>query len=396
MQALARADLGRLFDALHAEGYRVIGPTLRDGAIVYDAIEGPADLPIGWTDEQAPGRYRLARRGDDACFGYVVGPHSWKARLFPAREPLYQARRRPDGRVGFEAVMPEEGKQAFLGVRACEVAAMEVQDRVFLEGPLAEPRYAARRRGAFLVGVSCLEPGGLCFCASTDTGPRVDHGVDLSLCELPSAYPLEAGDRVLVSGRADVPVADWDRCFVEQQVPYSNALACRLADGTPYLCGPMARLHHHADRLHPVAAEARRACGLARTVRNPYRSIVVRAIEIVHAFAEAIDIVDAYTEPDRPFAEVTPRAAAGAGATEAPRGLLWHRYTLGADGLVKDARIVPPTSQNQARIERDLAGLAPALLALSHEEATRRCEQLIRAYDPCISCATHFLQLTIR
>jgi coenzyme F420-reducing hydrogenase alpha subunit len=209
------------------------------------------------------------------------------------------------------------------------------------------------------------------------------------------AYPLESGDRVLVSGRPDVPVADWDRHFVEQQVPYSNALQCRLADGTPYLCGPMARLHHHADRLHPVAAEAQRACGLARTVRNPYRSIVVRAIEIVHAFAEALAIVDAYQEPDRPFVEAVPRAAAGAGATEAPRGLLWHRYALSAGGLVDAARIVPPTSQNQARIEQDLAGLAPALLALPHDAATRRCEQLIRAYDPCISCATHFLKLEI-
>src|SRR6185437_6031153 len=122
MQALARADLGRLFDALHAEGYRVIGPTLRDSAIVYDEIDGPADLPIGWTDEQAPGRYRLARRNDDAYFGYVVGPHSWKACLFPSREPLYQARRRPDGRVGFDPMISEGPKQAFLGVRACEVA----------------------------------------------------------------------------------------------------------------------------------------------------------------------------------------------------------------------------------------------------------------------------------
>ena len=208
-------------------------------------------------------------------------------------------------------------------------------------------------------------------------------------------YPLESGDRVLVSGRADVAVADWDQRFVEQQVPYSNALQCRLADGTPYLCGPMARLHHHAERLHPVAAEALRASGLALPVRNPYRSILVRAIEITHAFAEAIDVIDGYEEPDPPFVEIAPRATAGAGATEAPRGLLWHRYTLSAGGLVESARIVPPTSQNQARIERDLAGLAPAILSLSHEEATRRCEQLIRAYDPCISCATHFLKLTI-
>jgi coenzyme F420-reducing hydrogenase alpha subunit len=208
-------------------------------------------------------------------------------------------------------------------------------------------------------------------------------------------YPLESGDQVLVSGRPDVPVAAFQRHFVEEQVPYSNALQCRLADGMPYLCGPMARLHHHRDRLHPAAAEALRTAGLTLPMRNPYRSIVVRAIEIAHAFAEAIDIIDTYEEPDPPFVEVAPRATAGAGATEAPRGLLWHRYSLDAGGLVEDARIVPPTSQNQARIERDLAGLASALLTLPHDAATLRCEQLIRAYDPCISCATHFLRLTI-
>lgn len=209
------------------------------------------------------------------------------------------------------------------------------------------------------------------------------------------AYPLEAGDRIVVSGRADVPIADFDRHFVEQQVPHSTALQCRLADGTPYLCGPMARLNHHADKLHPIAAQARSDHGPSLPVRNPYRSIVVRTIEITHAFAEALDLIDGYVEPDRPFVEVTPRAATGAGATEAPRGLLWHRYALGESGLVEEARIVPPTSQNQARIEQDLAGVAPTLLALPHEEATRRCEQLIRAHDPCISCATHFLKLTI-
>lgn len=209
------------------------------------------------------------------------------------------------------------------------------------------------------------------------------------------AYPLEWGDRIAVTGRPDVAVGDWDQHFVESQVPHSNALQCRLRDGTPYLCGPMARISHHADKLHPIAASALAESGLSLPVRNPYQSIVVRAIEIVHAFAEAIDLVDGYEEPDRAFEEAEPRDGIGSGATEAPRGLLWHRYTLGADGLVKEARIVPPTSQNQARIERDLVGMAPSILSLDHEEATRRCEQLIRAYDPCISCATHFLRLSI-
>ncbi|AUX24241.1 Ni/Fe hydrogenase subunit alpha [Sorangium cellulosum] len=212
------------------------------------------------------------------------------------------------------------------------------------------------------------------------------------------AYPLEWGDRIAITGRPDVPVEQWEQHFVERQVPHSTALQCRLADGSPYLCGPMARLAHHAGKLHPRAAEALRESGIAAPgslTTNPFRSIVVRAVEIVHALAEAIDLVDGYEEPDRPYDEVTPRDAVGFGATEAPRGLLWHRYAMGADGLVREARIVPPTSQNQARIERDLAGIAGELLALDHGAATRRCEQLIRAYDPCISCSTHFLKLTI-
>lgn len=209
------------------------------------------------------------------------------------------------------------------------------------------------------------------------------------------AYPLEAGDSILVSGRDEVALDDWGAAIDEHQVPHSNALSALLPDGAPYLSGPMARLHHHAERLHPIAAEVMREVGLPRTVQNPYLSIVVRAIEVVHAFAEAIDVIDGYAEPERPYVDVTPRAGVGCGATEAPRGLLWHRYSIGDDGLVIDARIVPPTSQNQARIEADLRGIGPSLLALEHGAATQLCEQLIRCYDPCISCATHFLDLRI-
>jgi sulfhydrogenase subunit alpha len=208
-------------------------------------------------------------------------------------------------------------------------------------------------------------------------------------------YPLECGERIAVSDRAPVALDDWGRAMVEHHVEHSNALSALLTDGTPYLCGPQARLHHHAEHLHPVAAEVMREVGLPRTVKNPYQSIVVRGVEIVHAFATAVDIIDAYVEPDAPYVEVTPRASAGCGATEAPRGLLWHRYEVGTDGLVIDARIVPPTSQNQARIEADLRGLGPMLLSMEHAAATSLCEQLIRCYDPCISCATHFLDLRI-
>lgn len=215
------------------------------------------------------------------------------------------------------------------------------------------------------------------------------------------AYPLEEGEGVLIgrpSGTTEhVAFDDFDHHFVESQVPHSNALQCRLRDGTPYLCGPSARLFHHFDKLHPRAREAARAAGLSALVDNPHRTIIARAVEIVHALATALDIVASYVPPSVPFVTASvPGPCVGAAATEAPRGLLWHRYRVASDGTVAEAQIVPPTSQNQARIEADLVALAPSLVALDQAEATARCERLIRCYDPCISCATHFLRLSLR
>jgi coenzyme F420-reducing hydrogenase alpha subunit len=212
------------------------------------------------------------------------------------------------------------------------------------------------------------------------------------------AYPLEFGDELAISGRERIHVDEFLDHFEETHVEHSNALQCHLKDGTPYLVGPMARLHHFHELLHPRAIAALERVGLRLPVRNPYLSIVVRAIELVHAFADALDLVDAYVgegqiEPG--FVTGTVRAGQASGCSEAPRGLCWHRYTVDDEGLITEARIIPPTSQNQARIERDLVALAPDLLRLEHGPATLRCEQLIRSYDPCISCATHFLRLEI-
>ena len=209
-------------------------------------------------------------------------------------------------------------------------------------------------------------------------------------------YPLEHGEGLRVSGHGVVAVDEFDELFVEEQVEHSNALQCRLRDGRPYLCGPMARVNLAYEKLHPRAAIALESSALRIPFKNPHRSIIARAVELVHAFAEALGIIADYARPDPPFAEAEPREASGSGATEAPRGLLFHRYSVGADGLVRQARIVPPTSQNQACIEADLASLAPELIELEHEQATHLCEQLIRSYDPCISCATHFLRLDIQ
>lgn len=237
----------------------------------------------------------------------------------------------------------------------------------------------------------------------TATLAMPDHPQDYLFAALVAdAYPLEWGDTIALGdgrGAAElVAVDDWLARVDEHQVPHSNALQARLRDtGQPYLVGPLARINHHAAKLHPRAQAALERSGLRLPVDNPHRSIVVRAIEIVHALAEALDIVDAYTVRVEPaFVEPTTlRASVGIGCTEAPRGLCWHRYELDDRGHVVDARIVPPTSQNQARIEQDLIGIAPQLLALDHAEATAMCERIIRAYDPCISCATHFLRLEI-
>jgi ferredoxin len=180
---LAAADLDALLDALRAEGYRVVGPTVRDGAIVYADLPAASSLPAGWTDEQAPGSYRLERRDDDALFGYAVGPHSWKQELLPPRVRLWQAQRE-NGALTVEEEPPAAVPTAFVGVRPCELSAIAIQDRVFLGGKFVDRDYAARRGGIFVVAVNCGEPAATCFCVSMDTGPRAREGYDLALTEL--------------------------------------------------------------------------------------------------------------------------------------------------------------------------------------------------------------------
>ncbi len=168
-----------------------------------------------------------------------------------------------------------------------------------------------------------------------------------------------------------------------------------LRERGSYLTGPLARYGLASDRLSPLAREAAAEAGLGPVCLNPFQSIVVRCVEILYALDEAIRIIEAYEEPDRPAVEVPPRAGTGYGWTEAPRGMLWHSYTLDDEGTILDAKIVPPTSQNQRTIEEDLRALVGRNLDLSDEALQLRCEQAIRNFDPCISCATHFLTLTV-
>ncbi len=210
----------------------------------------------------------------------------------------------------------------------------------------------------------------------------------------PEHYPFNEGH--IVSNRGlDIATRDYETHFEESHVARSTALHSHMTDGGAYLCGPLARYSLNFDRLSPLAQEAARAAGLSETCTNPYRSIVVRAIEVLYACDEAIRIIDAYEPPDRPAAPAVARAATGCGATEAPRGLLYHRYGLNADGTIAAAKIVPPTSQNQPSIEADLAAYVGGFLDLPDEALRHRCEQTVRNYDPCISCSTHFLRLDI-
>ncbi len=186
-------ELETLVAALRRRGYLVVGPTVRDGAIVYEELETADELPVGWTEKQDAATYRLERRDDEARFGYAVGPHSWKRFLFPPRVRLWQAKRNGDGALEVEEDAPDARPLAFLGVRSCDLHAIAIQDRVFIGGRVVERDYAARRAGAFVVAANCFEPSGTCFCVSMGTGPRAESGYDLALTEV-----LEGGHRLLV------------------------------------------------------------------------------------------------------------------------------------------------------------------------------------------------------
>ena len=226
--------------------------------------------------------------------------------------------------------------------------------------------------------------------------PFPDYARDYELVALaePGEYPLDRG-RIASTLGLDLAAAEFDDHFVEEQVPWSNALHARVRERGSYLCGPLARFALGFDRLSPLAREAAVEAGAGPGERNPFRSIVVRSVEMVYAADEALRLIAAYEEPDTPAVAVEPRAGVGHGCTEAPRGILYHRYELDGEGTILDARIVPPTSQNQRAIEEDLRGVVERSLAVPDEELTLLCEQTIRNYDPCISCATHFLRLEI-
>jgi len=225
--------------------------------------------------------------------------------------------------------------------------------------------------------------------------PAMERVARLVSLRHPAEYPYNDG-RIVSSDGLDIALPAWRDAFSEYQVEGSNALYARANDGSAYLLGPAARIALAAPQLHPLARNELEASGLEGEIAsNIFRSVVARGVELVHAAAEALDLVEGYRPPAEPLVPWGSQPGIAAWATEAPRGLLFHRYEVDERGRVAAAQIVPPTSQNQAAIEADLRVFAPTVLHLSHVEAQRRLEQLVRSYDPCISCATHFLDLTV-
>ncbi|NKB81353.1 MAG: Ni/Fe hydrogenase subunit alpha [Nitrospirales bacterium] len=222
-----------------------------------------------------------------------------------------------------------------------------------------------------------------------------DPEQDYTFVALRSATEYPMNDGLVASNRGlEIPAVDFEQYFQEKQVTYSNALHC-LLNGQSYLAGPLARLHLNYEQLSPLVKDVLSTTGLSLPFKRVSQGIVARSLEVLHAIDEALDIIQQYEAPNDAAVSVTPRAGISMAVTEAPRGLLYHRYQVNEDGTIQAVKIVPPTSQNQRQIEEDLRAFLPHVLDRPDEEVALGCEKIVRSYDPCISCATHFLTLHI-
>jgi coenzyme F420-reducing hydrogenase alpha subunit len=210
----------------------------------------------------------------------------------------------------------------------------------------------------------------------------------------PDEYPFNEG-RIVSNKGLDIPIREYEDNFIEEHVPYTNALQSYIKGRGSYMVGPLARINLNYDKLWDRTRDTLKSIGFKVPCRNPFKSIIARCAETVYSFEEALRIVDEYKEPEKPKVDYEVKAGRGCGCTEAPRGSLYHRYDVAADGTVLSAKIVPPTAQNQKRMEDDLRAMAPSVMKLPYEKAVWRFEQAVRNYDPCISCATHFLRLEV-
>jgi coenzyme F420-reducing hydrogenase alpha subunit len=231
------------------------------------------------------------------------------------------------------------------------------------------------------------------FLAKLDF-PDLEMDYDCVALRHPDEVAFNEG-HLATSRGLDIPIAQFEDHFEETHVEHSNALHSRIRGGGPYLVGPLARLNLNWDLYPQSLRDLAREIAFCIPCHNQFKSLLARGIETLYALDHALEIIQAYERPDPPAVQVSPKAGVGHGCTEAPRGILYHRYEIDDAGLVRAANIVPPTAQNQPQIEADLAAFAPTVLRLPEEEMTLHCEQLIRNYDPCISCATHFLRVHV-
>ncbi|MDF1859958.1 MAG: Ni/Fe hydrogenase subunit alpha [Verrucomicrobiales bacterium] len=228
--------------------------------------------------------------------------------------------------------------------------------------------------------------------AATLPFPDFEHDYELVCLSHPDEYPMNEG-RIISNRGLDIPISDYEQHFVEEHEPYTNALQSIHKGHGAYFVGPMARFALNFEKLTPRCLAVARAVGLDPACRNPFRSIMIRSVEMLYACEEALRVIGNYEPTEAPSIEVDASGGTGFGCTEAPRGLLYHRYRVDEQGDILEAKIVPPTSQNQKTIEDDLRRLVPGYLHLNDDELQWQCEQTIRNYDPCISCATHFLKI---
>ena len=231
------------------------------------------------------------------------------------------------------------------------------------------------------------------FAATLDY-PEFEMDYEFVAINRPDEYAIYDGEVLSSTGRR-LSVNQFETAYLESHVPQSTALHSHTVEGNPYFVGPLARLNLNYEQLRPVAKQAAVDIGLELPLKNPYKSLIARAIELVEVCDLGIELIEAYDPQGPCYAEVTLVEGEGCGISEAPRGILYHRYKVGADGLIQFAKITPPTAQNYARMEADLWELAPQVISRPHQEASLACEHLIRSYDPCISCSTHFLKLRI-
>lgn len=230
--------------------------------------------------------------------------------------------------------------------------------------------------------------------AAALTFPDCEYDYEFVALSHPEEYPLNEG-RVVSSKGLDIPVREYENNFEEVHLSYSNALQSKIRGKGAYLVGPLARYNLNFEKLSPLAKKTAKEIGCSAPCNNPFKSIIVRSIETLYACEEALRIIKAYEDPEKPAIKIKPVSGIGYGCTEAPRGILYHRYKIGENGEILEAKIVPPTSQNQKSIEDDLRQVVTQNLNLPDDKLKWLCEQTVRNYDPCISCATHFLKLSV-